>query len=570
MTTVAPSGARSLVDLATDAGAFDALDGAVCDLVVRRAGLDDPVAALAVALLVKAVRLEHVCLELRGDGPAMVLGEWPELAPPSPEQLRDALVGAAGRIVEVVDEGGDVDPLGSAPVVLSGPRAYLRRYALLEQDVARRLRDASVDTAEPEGLDAALHARTDALDAAQRAAVRLALSSRVSVIAGGPGTGKTTTIAALLEVAGALREPHLVALAAPTGKAADRLQEAIRANPSHGGGAEVRARTVHALVGVGRDGRGHRRRPLDADVVVVDEASMVSLPLLAQLLAATAPSTRVVLVGDPDQLASVEVGTVLADVVAAAHDGAAVRVATLTTSHRFAEASAVPELAAAVRSGDATAVERLLGSRDGLSLAAKGRERAALVAAQADRAERVVTAARHGDGALALAALRSTGLLCGTRRGDGSVAWWTQQVEAALLGRGLLRRRDPDYVGRPLLVTRNDPVTGLANGSVGVIVADGARRVACFDEVTVPLDVVPAAETAWALTIHKSQGSEYDQVVVSLPEPENRVLTRELVYTAVTRARRGVAVVAPPGTLAAALARRVARASGLAVRLRPR
>ena len=167
----------------------------------------------------------------------------------------------------------------------------------------------------------------------------------------------------------------------------------------------------------------------------------------------------------------------------------------------------------------------------------------------------------------ALGLVGSFGTLCATREGDGSTAWWRRGIEARLVDLGLVGARDVDYVGRPLLVTRNDPLTGLLNGSVGVVVARGADRVAVFDVGVFELSSVPRAETVWALTIHKSQGSEYDEVVVSLPRAESLILTRELLYTAVTRSRGAVTVLAPPGSLDTALRRRVARASGLAARL---
>jgi exodeoxyribonuclease V alpha subunit len=183
-------------------------------------------------------------------------------------------------------------------------------------------------------------------------------------------------------------------------------------------------------------------------------------------------------------------------------------------------------------------------------------------------AESVITAAQDGDASAALQLVSSLGVLCATKRGDGSTRWWLLEIERRLVERGVLRPRDLDYVGRPLLVTRNDPLTGLTNGTVGVVVASPAGRQAAFETGTFPVSAVGSSETVWALTVHKSQGSEYDDVIVSLPGPDSPILTRELIYTAVTRARRGVTLIAPAGTLDVALARRVARSSGLAARLR--
>ncbi|HEV3328265.1 MAG TPA: ATP-binding domain-containing protein, partial [Acidimicrobiales bacterium] len=270
-----------------------------------------------------------------------------------------------------------------------------------------------------------------------------------------------------------------------------------------------------------------------------------------------------------DQLASIEVGAVLSDVVdAAAQPDSVVVVTTLSTSHRYAEGEGVAALADAVRTGSATAVDAAVKEHDELGAVRPGRGRDAVVRRVVEHAESIVTAARGGDEGRALGLLGELGVLCGTRRGDGSTEWWRTTVEDQLVRRGALRRRDLDYVGRPLLVTRNDPLTGLTNGMTGVVVARGDERCALFEVGAFPLASVPWTETAWALTIHKSQGSEYGEVVVSLPRADSRVLTRELVYTAVTRARRAVTVVAPEGSLERALSRRVARSSGLVARLR--
>jgi exodeoxyribonuclease V alpha subunit len=565
------SPARATVADAQAAGVFSSGDLAFAEMVVRRAGIEDPACASALALLAKAVRLDHVCAELTESGIGQLWvgddGEDAATGPPTAQGLLEALA-AAGDLVEHVAEGADVDPYGDAPLVLSAHRCYLRRYALLEQLVAERLGELE-QLEVPAGLDHVLERVAGAADVAQRDAVRRAFSCPVSVIAGGPGTGKTTTVALVLRVAGELPEPLSVALATPTGKAAARLDEAVRAvvaGDDVGVDGFAPARTLHSLLGVGRDGMTRVQRPLDADVIVVDEASMVSLPLLAATLRRARPGSRVILVGDPDQLASIEVGAVLADVVAAAASGGVV-VSTLTTAHRFEDARGVPSLASAVRSGSVTELDAAVASHPDLHLVRPEEGLEALVAHVTAHAVELLTAARDGDVDRSLALVASLGVLCATRRGPGSTTWWNSAIESALVARGMLRRRDTSYIGRPLLVTRNDPLTGLANGMIGVVVADGDDRRAVFEVGSFEPDAVAWADTVWALTIHKSQGSEYDEVVVSLPGPDSRILTRELIYTAVTRARRSVTLVAPKGSLQAALSRRVARSSGLAARL---
>jgi exodeoxyribonuclease V alpha subunit len=563
-----PGADTRLGDAAT--GVFAPLDVHFAELLGRRGAPLDAAAATAAALAAKAVRLEHVCAVLDAGGVALLWHDDDDAevaGAPDPAALLAALRDAPG-LVEVVDEGADVDEHGEHPLVLSGARLYLRRYALLEQLVAARLSAAGTLTS-PVGAEAALSALGGRADDDQRAAVARALTAPVSVVAGGPGTGKTTAVGLLLAVAAAVEPPLTVRLAAPTGKAAARLDEAVRAAPVVDD--PPRARTLHALLGAGPDGVVRSRAPLDADVVVVDEASMVSLPLLAETLRRTRHDARVVLVGDPDQLASIEVGAVLADVVEAARDpaGGGVVVSRLSTAHRFADGEGVGALAAAVRAGDVAVVDEVAAAHPTVRRLTPA-DRARVVTTVIDHAAELVGAARRGDAARALGLAASLGVLCAHRRGDGSTAWWGRAVEQGLRDRGVVRPRDVDYVGRPLLVTRNDRLTGLMNGMTGVVVAGDDGPAAAFDVGLFPLAAVAWAETAWALTIHKSQGSEFEEVVVSLPDPSSPLLTRELVYTAVTRARRGVTLVAPEGTLEAALAQRVARASGLVARLRAR
>ncbi|HUD69285.1 MAG TPA: exodeoxyribonuclease V subunit alpha [Acidimicrobiales bacterium] len=566
--TFTPS--ASTVSDAERSGVFAAGDLAFAEMVVRRAGITDPLCATALALAAKAVRLDHVCAELTEPGIALLWSsdedDGPVTGPPASEALLGALA-SAGAVVEHVAEGADIDQLGDAPVVLSAHRCYLRRYAILEQLVADRLGGLE-QLAAPPGLDAVLDEVAGDADVAQRDAVRRAFSWPVSVIAGGPGTGKTTTVALVLRVASALPDPLTVALAAPTGKAAARLDEAVRAAmPDADADVLPQARTLHRLLGVGRDGVARGGRLLDADVIVVDEASMVSLPLLAATLGKARPDARVILVGDPDQLASIEVGAVLADVVEAAAASSGVVVSTLTTAHRFEDARGVPSLAAAIRSGSVAEFDAAIAAHPDLHSLAPDGGLGALVARVTDHAVEQIEAARSGDADRALALVASLGVLCATKRGQGSTAWWNAAVESELVTRGMLRRRDLDYVGRPLLVTRTDALTGLTNGMIGVVVANGDDRRAIFEVGAFAPEAVAWAATVWALTIHKSQGSEYDEVVVSLPGPDSPILTRELIYTAVTRARRTVTLVAPAGSLQAALSRRVARSSGLAARL---
>uniref|UniRef100_UPI00082EDD67 exodeoxyribonuclease V subunit alpha n=1 Tax=Nocardia amamiensis TaxID=404578 RepID=UPI00082EDD67 len=428
----------------------------------------------------------------------------------------------------------------------------------------------------------------------------------------GPGTGKTHTIARIIALLDAHRkaEPKLpalrIALAAPTGKAAARLQEAVREQADSLGLPELTAATLHRLLGWQR-GRGTRFRHhefnrLPYDVVVVDETSMVSLTMMSRLLAALRPDTRLVLVGDPDQLASVDAGAVLADLVAgpvaatpnpvldeilgpetpAAADhsealtalertrlrGGIVR---LTRGRRFG--GRIADLAVAVRAGDAdAALELLRTDSDELSLAAP--EDLTAVRADVVRAAGAVTgAALEGDATGALSALESHRLLCAHRQGPFGVERWDRMAAewAAAGGAGPDAYQAPWYPGQPLLVTANDHEARIYNGDTGVVVRmpDGSLRAALqrgSEPYLVHPTQFPAVVTVFAMTIHRSQGSQYDTVSIVLPEPESTLLTRELLYTAITRARRHVRIIGTDESIRAGIARRVLRASGLSRR----
>jgi exodeoxyribonuclease V alpha subunit len=456
----------------------------------------------------------------------------------------------------------------------------------------------------------------------QRWAAAAAVLGRLSVIAGGPGTGKTTTVARLIallveqaQAAGA--DPPLVALAAPTGKAAARMEEAVRAEAKSIDIAEsirqqltqVRASTIHRLLGTQpgsasrfRHDRGNR---LPHDVVIIDETSMVSLGLMARLLEAVRDDARLVLVGDPEQLASVEAGAVLADIVGPAAAGSQMSliarerlglvagsepdastraagaigdgVVLLRANHRFG--GALASLATAVRGGDGDAVVAALRSDDPSVCwiesdpAPTAAELAPLRQAAAHAGEGILAAASRGDAVAALAALGTFRLLCAHRRGPSGAAVWNAVVESWLsLAVEGFSAADNWYVGRPVILTANDYGLRLFNGDAGVVVdrEREASAVAFNRDGSVAL-VSPSrlanADTVWAMTVHKAQGSEFDQVALLLPDPMSRILTRELFYTAVTRARERVFVVGSEEALRAAVARRLARASGLADRL---
>jgi len=542
------AGASGLLREFNDIGVLSAADVHVARRLCELVGEESESVLLAVALAVRGPRLGHVFVDLatisdtasvESDEPVDLSGlPWPSVA-----EWLDTLAGSA-----LVALGEDGDSVDARPLRLLGTRLYLDRYWREERSVAADLNDMTA-------------------------------SGRLEVIAGGPGTGKTTWVAHLVarlisDATAAGARPPLIALAAPTGKAAARLQEAVYEQVAAGTG--LQAATLHRLLGWRP--RSHSRfahdrgNRLPHDVVIVDETSMVSLSLMARLVEAVRPDARLVLVGDPGQLASIEAGVVLADIVAA---GRGVHV--LEHVHRFGEG--IARLADAVRRGDPDAAVAALGAApDEITwIATDVHESEAGLELVRDRAVSaglsVADAAQRGAALEALGALGRFRLLCAHRRGPYGVSDWTSRVV------GWLSREVPeldveqrDYVGRPLLVTENDYELGLYNGDTGVIVeGPGERPAAAFERGGEVLRFsslrLSAVETVYAMTIHKSQGSQFDTAAVLLPPASSRILTRELLYTAVTRARRELILVGTEDAVRSAVARPVARASGLADRL---
>ena len=479
---------------------------------------------------------------------------------------------AASPLVTAGDEDGDPRPLR-----LAGSALYLDRYWREERQVAADLRE--LRAGRPGGVDGERLADglrrlfADGVQERQRAAAEAAVLGRLTLVAGGPGTGKTTTVARIAALLAEQGPPEpLVALAAPTGKAAARLAEAVHEQaPALAVGDDVRAwlgelpaTTLHRLLG--RDPgshtrfRHHRGNRLPHDVVVVDETSMVSLSLMARLVEAVRPDARLVLVGDPAQLTSIEAGAVLGDLVRPGGDGIVV------LDRDYRSSAPIARVGAAVRRGDGDAVvEALSAGGDAVTWIPVDPGHAALEdleASAAAGARAVARAAHAGDAAEAIAALGAFRVLCAHRRGPYGVATWAARIEARLA-----RLEGEWYAGRPLLATANDYSIGLFNSDTGVVVAHADGLVAAFERTGRVLEIPPsrlsAVETVYAMTVHKSQGSQFDTAAVVVPPPGSRLLTRELLYTAVTRARTRLIVAGTEEAVRAAVARPVARASGL-------
>lgn len=569
-------GAAGLLGVFHAAGVLDFADVQVAQRITVLAGERDETVALAVALLVRALRGGSVCLDLGATAADL---DAPEL--PWPEPVSWLATVRSSVLV------------GTPPVLrcYQDRLLYLDRYWREEEQVCTDLL-ALATPAVP--ADATAYARLFPPGyEEQRAAAEAALSQAVTVLTGGPGTGKTTTVARLLallaEQAAERGTARLrIALVAPTGKAAARLGEAVAAEIAALDPADqtrlagLEAMTLHRLLGPRPDTsvrfKHHRGNRLPHHVIVVDETSMVSLTMMARLTEAIRPDARLILVGDPDQLASVEAGAVLADLV----DGLAARpdrrVIALRRSHRFGES--IGGLAEAIRIGDADqAIALLRAGGPHIEWIDDAHPAERLRPALVRQAQQVREAALLGAADLALKVLDEHRLLCAHRSGPHGVAQWNHQVQQWLSQDFGTPVWSQWYAGRPVLVTANDYGLGVYNGDTGVVVVDpehvAGLRVAISgaSSAAAPRQFSPTrlsdVETMYAMTIHKTQGSQAAEVTVLLPPAESRLLTRELFYTAVTRAKHKVRLVGPEASVRAALARRAARATGLGLRLQP-
>ncbi len=503
----------------------------------------------------------HTCLDLngvvsaRGDGDAAfdmieaeVPAEWTEALRQHPAVAR-AEPGSKHAI--------------AAPLVLEGSRLFLARWRQQEIEVARALRQRAAQLAPwceqrkvLEAMRRFVQSRGEGLHPAQLRAVEVGATGRLALITGGPGTGKTHVAARIIEAV-LQTGPHAVLLLAPTGKAAARLQAAVRGTAGETGLAPharavmagLTAQTVHAAT-LRKGGEALRR----ARLVVVDETSMIDLERMHALLRLAHADASIVMLGDAHQLTSVEAGSVLGDLVAGVEDAdhpLAACTVRLVQSRRFPDESPVARLARAVNGNRPDEVIELLR--------AGGRNL---------RWEEVATPAQVVRSSIQARQAAGEGcrILCGHRRGpDGAI-----RINA-VIERELTRSADRGrYAGRPILVTVNDDLTGLQNGDTGQLLLEGGEWFADFggDLSRVPIERLPAHETAYALTIHKTQGSEYEVVVVALPARPSPVLTRELLYTGITRTKGRLTVVATEEAIRSAVGRATRRSSGLRERLR--
>ncbi|QHE68488.1 exodeoxyribonuclease V subunit alpha [Rhodococcus sp. WAY2] len=607
---------KGVLRIFNEAGVLAAADVHVALRLSALAGETSPDVYLATALAVRAVRAGSVCLDLTRLREVTVDEESEVDLDDLPWPDDSTVIEALRRSPLVV--GGPAGPLRPLRLVdtAEGELLYLDRYFRQEETI-RRVLDQRVsghpvvdEASLRRGLDSLFRDQNDPAGSSappdrQRIAAAVAATQWTSVIVGGPGTGKTHTVARVLALLSMQTDrPRRIALAAPTGKAAARLQESVRDQAGELGlPPDLTAMTLHRMLGWQR-GRGSRFRynadnHVPYDVIVVDETSMVSLTMMCRLLEALRPDTQLVLVGDPDQLTSVDAGAVLADLVARPMSGkenpllarlvgkdldaaddpdeaalsAAERdrlrggVVRLSRGRRFG--GAIAQLAVAVRDADEDRVMDLLRSDAPEVSFHDVDDLGALRKDVVDTAAGVTEAASGGDASAALQLSEAHRLLCAHREGPYGVAWWARQA-MEWIGEASGERLDPErwYPGQPLLVTANDHETRIYNGDTGVIVRTADDElVAAFARGNEPFLLHPthlsAVQTVYAMTIHRSQGSQYDTVSVVLPRAESSLLTRELLYTAITRARRHVRIIGTEEAVRAGVQRRVLRASGL-------
>jgi exodeoxyribonuclease V alpha subunit len=581
------------------------IDREFASFICRQAGTNDPHLVAAAALLSHGVVGGDVCLDLAHavkDGDASLFGvrgvtSWVQ-------RLKGfSVVGAPGEF---------------KPLILDqNNRLYLHRYWRYEEELSAAIlaRGAAAEFDRDllkEGITRLFPAKDEATDW-QRIAAVAAVTRRFCVISGGPGTGKTSTVvkvlALLLEQQGG--EKCRIALAAPTGKAAARLKESIMGGVAN---CEAAVRdlipedvfTLHRLLGYLKGSCSFRHNgdnPLPYDIVIVDEASMVSLPLMAKLVDALRQDARLILLGDRDQLASVEAGAVLGDICntggfhgfspsfavlaeEVAGDSVPVQegigplgdaVVQLKKSYRFSASSGIGKVGALVNAGNGAAALEAFRSGEYPDLALSSTPPSASLAETV--ADRIIKGFKpyleQSAPEEAFEAFGRFRILCAMRNGPYGVEALNQLVRERLAKGGVIHPGGRWYAGEPVMITCNDCNVGLFNGDVGLILPDpesGNELRAFFPSGSggmrkvLPLRL-PAHEPAFAMTVHKSQGSEFERVLLILPDRDAPLLTRELIYTGITRAKQSVEVMAKDDLFINAVQRRIIRKSGLRERL---
>ncbi len=606
----------ALPGLSPSAEGFTELDVHFARLLHELAAKSGPELVLAAALTSRRRTEGHTCLLL----PSVAGRPLHECGVEAGSETGATLLPPLDSWTAALKASGVVGAPGEfAPLILdTANRLYLHRYWTHEQHLAAALRHRiPLRISNPGGAHATatilerLFPPADGGPDWQKLAAWMALTRPLTVITGGPGTGKTRTVVWLLAALLEANQPHPleIAVCAPTGKAAARIAESIErartdlpCSDALKSQLPAAATTLHRLLGSIPNSPAFRHNadnPLSADVVVVDEASMVDLALMTRLIQALRPGTRLILVGDKDQLASVEAGNVLGELCGRTESrrysaslaaevgtrlgielsasevdssqstpGLSDCIVELRRNWRFGTAAGLSELSRAVNAGRAGDTLRHLTSATGSwhPLPSVAQLRAEL---RAPVLAAFGPASRERDPLAALKAVEHFRILAAVRRGPYGVESLNAVCEGILREGGFVSGTGIWYAGRPVLITRNEPELRLFNGDIGICLPDSAGELRVYfpDASGGARALLPARlpehETVYAMTVHKSQGSELDRVLMILPERDSPLLTRELIYTGITRARSGVEVWSDPAILRAAVERRVERASGL-------
>lgn len=592
-----------------------------CQFAAMLAPDSHPLLQFVFALLSAQTGGGHVCLPLSRIIPAAEQGGrhaeimqsvWRALNEPGLPEIKAALSAS-----DAVSDGSL-----PAPVVLSEENLYLHRMWQYECRVAEFFSRPQRISADAEKLRPVLDALfgTEEPEDWQKIAAAVAVSSRTSVISGGPGTGKTTTVARILAaLVQSAAEPLLIELAAPTGKAAARLTESLGEaiaqldlTDAQRAMMPEQAKTLHRLLGAQPDSRRlrhHQKNPLMSDVLIVDEASMVDLPMMASLIDALPENAILILLGDKDQLASVEAGAVLGDICRFAESGytpqrrQALEAMTgcvlpdkspahpvnvqdhlclLRKSFRFDAGSGIGQLATAVNNGDIRETMAVLGGQrpDVRYVPLEDEEGYAQVLTDTMKAYLpfLSLVKQHADPAAVLDAFSQFRLLCALREGPFGVEGLNERIERLLHQQGHIRRplihRHRAYHGKPVMISRNDSPLGLFNGDIGIMLTDENHELRVYFRLpdgtirSIRPSRLPAHETAYVMTVHKSQGSEFAHTALVLPVQPSPLVSRELLYTALTRAKQFLTIYSREECVKRAVKTPTQRYSGLSGRLR--
>ncbi|MBJ2118644.1 MULTISPECIES: exodeoxyribonuclease V subunit alpha [Proteus] len=607
---------------------------------------ENPILLFVFAYLSAQTGAGHVCLPLNiiqkdqlfdGRQKEFALEIWQKMGKPSAKKIVEELTHC-----HCVNQSRD-DP--SFPIILDNEYLYLQRMWSYEEKVAQffRREQAIVDIDENElikVLNQLFPATKENQETNwQKVAASVAITSPISIISGGPGTGKTTTVAKILAAFVMLtsNEKPIIQLAAPTGKAAARLTESLgnalaqlNLSEEENKWMPKQAQTIHRLLGAQPESqqvRYHKDNPLQLDILVVDEASMVDLPMMARLIDALPLKCHVIFLGDKDQLASVEAGAVLGDICRFSEDGFSQKrfdqinhltqgelvkstdtipvsqtpvsvvsdsLCLLRKSYRFGEDSGIGQLAFAVNKGQTkTAItllkkaeispqqlEIVLEPQDVSFIALESKESYLLMIQDAVNAYReyLTLVSQKASPDIILNAFNQYRLLCARREGPFGVSGLNDRIEMLLHRQRLIRRPtnsyQSDYIGRPIMIQRNDSTLGLFNGDIGIMLNNDEGEMKAFFQLpdgklkAIQPSRLPQHETAYVMTVHKSQGSEFTHTALVLPDKFSPVVSRELLYTALTRAKKKLSLYASESMVRMAIQTRIQRRSGLIDKLR--